>query len=146
MLFTLIYVVPFYFSTKTRPSLHLPRDAPESIRARVRSVTFSTLVCFAITAYVLSKYGEASSETVLKPCGLWQVSLIDTAKTVLLVSILYAGPLFEEGIVEGNLKGWLRGSALTEAFGTWQGFRTLVVVRKLFWDFTEPELIQYRDP
>lgn len=140
----MIYVAPFYFSAKTRPSLQLHRDAPESIRARVRSVTFSSGVCFAITAYVLSKYGEASPETVLKLCGLWPVSLVDTAKTMLLVCILFAGPLFEEGIVDGNLRDWVRGTYLVETFCSWIGYRNLVAVRNTIFHLTDLKLMHCR--
>ncbi|KAF1997198.1 CaaX prenyl protein-like proteinase Rce1 [Amniculicola lignicola CBS 123094] len=128
VLFTVIYVVPFYLSAATRPSLELSRDAPSSIRARIRAVTFSSVVSLALTVYVLHHYGNASPKEVLKLLGVWPVSLVDTAKTILLVAILFAGPLFEAGIVEGGLKYWIRGTRAYETLSSWIGYRNLVVV------------------
>lgn len=61
--------------------------------------------------------------------GFWPVSLIDTAKTMLLVCILFAGPLFEAGIVEDYLKDWISGAYIRESLGSWTGYRNFVVVR-----------------
>ncbi|PSN67841.1 hypothetical protein BS50DRAFT_492445 [Corynespora cassiicola Philippines] len=108
VVFVLTYVVPFYLSSATRPSPQLSRDAPSSIKARVRAVTFSTLISLAVTVYVLHVHGNASPSDILSWLGCWPVSLLDTARTMLLVAILFAGPLFEHGIVEGEWEDWIR--------------------------------------
>ncbi|OAA57866.1 CaaX prenyl proteinase Rce1 [Niveomyces insectorum RCEF 264] len=41
VLYTVVYVAPFYLSPLTRPSATLSRDAPSVIRARIASVTLS---------------------------------------------------------------------------------------------------------
>lgn len=122
-----IYVIPFYLSSATRPSPTLTRDAPSSIRARTRAVTFSTLVCFVLTAYVLHKH-DAPAKDILKLFGLWPISLFDTARSMLLVSILFAGPLFEQGIVNGGWKDWIRLRGLYETLSSWIGYRNFIVV------------------
>jgi prenyl protein peptidase len=68
-----IYVIPFYLSSATRPSPTLTRDAPSSIRARTRAVTFSTIVCSVLTVYVLYEHDVPAME-IVKLLGLWPVS------------------------------------------------------------------------
>jgi prenyl protein peptidase len=48
---------------------------------------------------------------------------------MLLVGILFAGPLFEAGIVDGSLKDWLSCRYIVPEFSSWVGYRNLVVVR-----------------
>ncbi|KAF2734145.1 CaaX prenyl protein-like proteinase Rce1 [Polyplosphaeria fusca] len=127
VLFTLIYVVPFYLSPQTRPSPQLTRDAPSSIRARVQAVTCSCVASFALTVFVLHHYGNASPQEVLKLLGFWPISFLDTAKTMLLVAILFAGPLFEAGVVDGDMKEWLRWQPVREVLASWIGYRNYVV-------------------
>jgi prenyl protein peptidase len=122
-----IYVVPFYLSSATRPSPALTRDAPSSIRARTRAVTFSTIVCAILTAYVLYEH-DVSAREVFKLLGLWPVSLLDTAQTILLVVILFAGPIFEHGIVDGAWRDWIKLKRVYETLSSWIGYRNYVVV------------------
>lgn len=122
-----IYVIPFYLSSATRPSPTLTRDAPSSIRARTRAVTFSTIVCAILTVYVLYEHDVPAKE-IPKLLGLWPVSLFDTAQTMLLVTILFAGPLFEHGIVDGDWKNWLKLRGVYESLCSWIGYRNFVVV------------------
>ncbi|KAF2203289.1 Abi-domain-containing protein [Delitschia confertaspora ATCC 74209] len=127
IVFTLIYIVPFYLSSATRPSPQLSRDAPSSIRARVRAVTFSSLASLALTIYVLYQSAGVKPNEILKLLGLWPFSLLDTARTLLLVNILFAGPLFEAGIVDGGWKDWVRGRYVQEVLSSWIGYRNFVV-------------------
>jgi prenyl protein peptidase len=120
-------VIPFYLSNATRPSPTLTRDAPSSIRARTRAVTFSTILCSAITALVLYNH-NVSAQDILRLLGLWPISLLDTARTLLLVCILFAGPLFENGIVDGEWRDWVRLRGLHETLWSWIGYRNFVVV------------------
>ena len=128
ILFTLIYVVPFYLSSATRPSPQLSRDAPSSIRARIRVVTLSCPLSALIAIYVIVQWGDASPAETLKLLGWWPVSLVDIGKTLLLVAILFAGPLFEAGIVEGGWKDWMRGTHIREVLSSWMGYRNFVAV------------------
>ncbi|KAH8712161.1 hypothetical protein GQ44DRAFT_811651 [Phaeosphaeriaceae sp. PMI808] len=124
--FVFIYVIPFYLSSATRPSPTLTRDAPSSIRARTRAVTFSTIVCFILTVYVLHEHNVPAWE-ILKLLGLWPVSFIDTARTMLLVVILFAGPIFEHGVVDGGFKDWVRLRGVYDSLSSWIGYRNYIV-------------------
>ncbi|KAF1844571.1 CaaX prenyl protein-like proteinase Rce1 [Cucurbitaria berberidis CBS 394.84] len=124
--YVFIYVIPFYLSPATRPSPTLTRDAPSSIRARTRAVTFSTIVCSAITVLVLYQH-DVSATDILRLLGLWPASPFDTARSMLLVAILFAGPIFEQGVVDGDLKDWIRLRGLHETLSSWIGYRNLVV-------------------
>lgn len=84
--YVFIYVIPFYLSSATRPSPTLTRDAPSSIRARTRAVTFSTIVCFILTSYVLYDH-DVSVKDTFQLLGLWPVSLLDTAQSMLLSTL-----------------------------------------------------------
>ncbi|KAL6154355.1 CAAX prenyl protease [Exserohilum turcicum] len=120
------YVIPFYLSSATRPSPTLTRDAPSSIRARVRAVTLSTLLCCVLTVVVLHQH-EASFSQIVSLLGLWPVSPLDTIRTMLLVMILFAGPLFEHGIVDGEWREWIQLHGLRESLSSWIGYRNFVV-------------------
>lgn len=72
--------------------------------------------------------------------------MLDAGKTLLLVAILFAGPLFEAGIVEGEWRDWVRGQTAREVLSSWTGWRNLVVVSlfSLFHD-TDSALSVFRD-
>jgi prenyl protein peptidase len=123
-----IYVLPFYLSAATRPSPTLTRDAPSSIRARTRAVTFSTTVCTAITALYLYQHGVTAYQ-LLHLFGIWPITVFDIARGMLLVCILFAGPLYEAGIVDGDWKDWIKLRGLHETLSSWIGYRNFVVVR-----------------
>ncbi|KAF1945574.1 Abi-domain-containing protein [Clathrospora elynae] len=124
--YVFIYVIPFYLSSATRPSPTLTRDAPSSIRARTRAVTFSSAVCGILTVVVLHKH-DASASEILRLLGIWPISPFDTARTMLLVTILFAGPIFEHGVVEGGLKDWIKLKDVYEILSSWIGYRNFVV-------------------
>jgi prenyl protein peptidase len=70
-------------------------------------------------------------QEILRLIGFWPISLFDTAKTMLLVAILFTGPLFEYGIVENGWKDWIRGRGVYEVLSSWMGYRNYIVVRLL---------------
>ncbi|KAI9793632.1 MAG: hypothetical protein M1833_000718, partial [Piccolia ochrophora] len=98
--YTLFYVIPFYLSSTTRPSPQLSRDAPSVIRARIRVVTFSCIVISLITYGTIVEKGKATPLEALRLLGYWPISPLDIVKTLALTAILFAGPLYERGIVE----------------------------------------------
>lgn len=123
-----IYVLPFYLSAATRPSPTLTRDAPSSIRARTRAVTLSTITCTVITALYLYQH-DVSAYRLLHLFGLWPISIFDIARGMLLVCILFAGPLYENGIVDGDWKDWIKLKGMHQTLSSWIGYRNFVVVR-----------------
>ena len=129
VVFTLVYIIPFYLSSATRPSPTLTRDAPSSIRIRVRAVTLSSLFNLAVTVVILHRSGDVSIQGILHLLGVWPIPILDIGKTMLLVMTLFAGPLFEQGIVDGELKDWIRFKGLHTSLSSWIGYRNYVVVR-----------------
>jgi prenyl protein peptidase len=63
---------------------------------------------------------------ILKLMGLWPLSLIDIVKAVFLTAVLFTGPLYERGIVEGGWKDWITGRSVKEILGSWIGWRNYV--------------------
>lgn len=124
----MLYVAPFYLSRALRTSTRHSRDSPQSIRARCRSVYATCVLSTIITLYVLIKIGSQSSLDVLRLLGIWPISIIDIVRPLLLVVILFIGPLFESGIVESRWRHWGRWSIIRESvYDDWTGWRNLVV-------------------
>ncbi|KAL0259219.1 CAAX prenyl protease [Diplodia seriata] len=136
VLFTVIYVVPFYLSKSTRPSQTLHRDAPSVIRARIRAVTSSCIICTMITLYILAQSAHDSFLDALHHLGWWPISIPDIIKVLLLLCVLFAGPLFENGIVDGDWRDWIVGRHVNETFSSWIGWRNFVAgptTEELIW-------------
>jgi len=126
ILVTLGYVIPFYLFSTTRPTRTLSRDAPSVIRTRVRIVSMACIVTTVAALMLMTQKGNLSMAQSLKILGWWPVSSRDIFCDVLLTAILFAGPLFERGAVEGGWKGWIRGQGLSETLGSWIGFRNFI--------------------
>jgi prenyl protein peptidase len=125
--YTTLYVLPFYLSPTTRPSPNLSRDNPSVIRARIRLVTFSVTVCAIPTVYIISARGHLDSSSVLHHLGWYPVYPLDSLKSLLLTALLFAGPLFERGVIDSGWRDWVRGQDLHETLSSWIGWRNFVV-------------------
>ncbi|KAK3997252.1 putative protease [Cladorrhinum sp. PSN332] len=125
-LYALLYFIPFYLSPLTRPSPTLSRDAPSVIRARIRSVILSTIICL-ITTYFIIAHNSPSSQNPFHLLGFYPVSLSSTLKPVLLTALLFLGPLYSHFIIDGGLKPWLSLQPLKEAFTDYQSYRNYVI-------------------
>ncbi|CAG8094795.1 unnamed protein product [Penicillium olsonii] len=126
VLLTLLYVVPFYLSPTTRPSPSLSRDAPSVIRARIRAVTGSCVVSSIVVLWLIVQEGGSSIGAGVRLLGWWPVGVLEIFRSLLLTAILFIGPLFERGIVEGEWRVWFRRSKLSESLGGWIGWRNYV--------------------
>ena len=124
--FTALYVLPFYISSTTRPSPTLSRDAPSVIRARIRFVTVSVSISCLITAYLLSVRAYESTPSILHSFGLYPVDIWAIASSILLTSLLFAGPLFEKTIVESGWRTWIYGTELRATLASWIGWRNFI--------------------
>jgi prenyl protein peptidase len=120
-----IYVLPLYAWNATRPSPTRSRDAPEAIRARIRAVTFSTTVCSVLTLLIL-QFLDASPLSPLHLMGYWPVDLFTSAKAVFLTALLFAGPLFENLVIDGEWREWTRLDPLKRVWADWPTWRNLV--------------------
>ncbi|KAL5332348.1 hypothetical protein BJX70DRAFT_138874 [Aspergillus crustosus] len=123
---TLIYVLPFYVSPATRPSPTLSRDAPSVIRARIRAVTSSCIICSLAVLWLTVGNDDSSILGALRLMGWWPLSFTDILHSLALTAILFIGPLFERGVVEGEWKEWLRGARVSETLCGWIGWRNYV--------------------
>lgn len=50
-------------------------------------------------------------------------------KTLGLTAVLFLGPLFEAGVVEGQWRGWIKLRGLNAVISGWIGWRNFVAVR-----------------
>ncbi|KIW18182.1 hypothetical protein PV08_02470 [Exophiala spinifera] len=126
VVFTLIYVVPFYLSRSTRPSPVLNRDAPSVIRARIRIVTLACIAASSATFYLLVVTAKSTPVNALHIMGWWPVQLTDVVKCCALTFLLFLGPLFEKLYVERGLNGVRRRREILETLQSWQGYRNYV--------------------
>ena len=126
--FTLLYVLPFYLSPTTRPSQSLSRDAPTVIRKRIHFVTISCTISAFITIRILANYTHAPLLEIFRLLGWYPISFVYIAKPLALTAILFAGPLFEKGVVESGWREWIRGRPLYDCLSSWPGWRNYVAV------------------
>jgi prenyl protein peptidase len=123
-----VYVLPLYASAATRPSPTRSRDAPEAIRARIRAVSFSTAACSVATLLILFCL-DVDRFSPWHLMGYWPVNLVSSAKAVFLTALLFAGPLFECLVVDGEWQQWLRLQPIQHVWSDWPAWRNLVAVR-----------------
>lgn len=135
--YTLIYVIPLYFSAATRPSPTRSRDAPEAIRARILVVSLSTAVCSLVTLALLSSR-LSSQKQPLHLMGYWPPGLVDSARALWLTALLFAGPLYESLVIDGAAREWLTLKPLKELWVDWPTWRNMVAVRILATPNTQP--------
>ncbi|KAI1375752.1 hypothetical protein F4677DRAFT_445916 [Hypoxylon crocopeplum] len=126
VIYTFIYVVPFYISPTTRPSPTLSRDAPSVIRARIASVSLACAVCSVITFVILTSQGRATTAEALHALGYWPLGLVETAKCLLLTAVLFAGPLYEYLVVDEGWRDWLASRPLSVLFSEWITWRNII--------------------
>ncbi|KAF2861262.1 Abi-domain-containing protein, partial [Piedraia hortae CBS 480.64] len=91
---TILYVTPFYLSPTLRSTPLRSRDHPKVIKARIQSVC---LVCVAACLWTtaLLAYLGLDFPAIIRLLAIWPVSVLDIARVLALVAILFIGPLFE---------------------------------------------------
>ena len=127
MFYTAAYVLPFYASQSTRPSPTLSRDSTAVIRARVTSVTISTVLSCLVTLVILSS--QSNDSDPLQSMGLWPIDFVASLRALLLTAILFAGPLYESLVLDGAWRSWLNLRPLIQVWSEWTRWRNIVVVR-----------------
>lgn len=63
--------------------------------------------------------------------GLFPIGITETVKSLGLVVTLFAGPLFESGVADGQWRSWVRLSGLRQCVSGWIGYRNFVAVCSL---------------
>ncbi|KAH6893604.1 hypothetical protein B0T10DRAFT_278092 [Thelonectria olida] len=125
IVYTLVYVIPLYFSAATRPSSTRSRDAPEAIRARIFVVSLSTAVCSLVTLGLLSSQPQ-QQRTPLHLMGYWPPGTTEAARALWLTALLFAGPLYESLVIDGAVHQWLTLEPLKELWVDWPTWRNMV--------------------
>ncbi|KAI5457911.1 hypothetical protein BGZ63DRAFT_416973 [Mariannaea sp. PMI_226] len=127
IVYTLVYVVPLYFSAATRPSPTRPRDAPQAIRARIFVVSLSTTACSLVTVALLSSQPSQEKELQsLRLMGYWPPGIIEAARALWLTALLFAGPLYESLVIGGAFRQWLTLEPLRMLWVDWPTWRNMV--------------------
>lgn len=137
--YCVVYVCPLYVSATTRPSPTRSRDAPDTIRRRIRAVSLSTIACSIITILLLhhlcdgdgdiAAAARASWPNPLRLMGYWPVGIVDAAKATVLTALLFAGPLYECLLIDGAWRQWLsRLQPLHMVWTDWPTWRNMVAV------------------
>lgn len=127
VLFTIVYIAPFYLSKTLRTSPLNSRDSPTVIRARVRAVGLSCLASTVLTVFVLVQHGHASPRDVLRLFAMWPINPLDSLKVLLLVMVLYTGPLYETIVVDGAWREFSLGAVKETFWDSLPSFRNNVV-------------------
>ncbi|OQN95969.1 hypothetical protein B0A48_17912 [Cryoendolithus antarcticus] len=127
MLYTVLFVAPYYLSPKLRSTPANSRDAPSVIRARTRAAGLTCLASTVITVYLLAIHGHATPHDVSRLLGLWPVQAIDIANVMGLVTVLFVGPLYASLIVESGWRQVTFRGAKDTLFDSWTGYRNFVV-------------------
>ena len=127
LLFTAFFVAPFYLSPTLRATPLASRDAPAVIKARVRAVGLSCVASTVVTVYVLVSYGHSTPRDVLRLLAIWPINLIDCAKTLALLLILFVGPLYETILVDSGWRQWNLATLKEKFFTDLRGLRNHVV-------------------
>ncbi|KUI57006.1 hypothetical protein VP1G_04289 [Cytospora mali] len=126
VLYTLLYVIPFYLSPKTRPSSTLSRDAPSVIRARITSVTITCIITSLTTLYILVAKGNYGNGDAFHAMGYWPVGIPEALKALLLTALLFLGPLFESLVVESGWRDWMTLAPVKEVLNEMTAWRNIV--------------------
>lgn len=132
VLYTLLYVIPFYLSPKTRPSPTLSRDAPSVIRARISAVSLTCAAASLCTLAVLVLTGGYGTPRALHALGYWPAGIPEAARALLLTALLFAGPLFEALVAEGGWRAWVTLEPVKEVLAEWTAWRNIVAVSNTF--------------
>ena len=84
-----------------------------------------------MTLYVAIDKGGFNRWEILKILGLWPLQLVDILRSLALVLLLFIGPLFETGIVEGKWRQWFTGRTTVDVLTSSIGWRNYIVVSPL---------------
>ncbi len=60
--------------------------------------------------------------------GYFPIGIVESFKGLGLTVILFLGPLFESGVVQGRWRDWIRRRGLSASISSWIGWRNLVAV------------------
>jgi prenyl protein peptidase len=73
--------------------------------------------------------------------GYFPIGIVEAFKGLGLTVILFLGPLFEGGVVEGRWRDWIRLRGLSASISSWIGWRNFVAVCSSL--LTPPTLLMF---
>ncbi|PKS11867.1 hypothetical protein jhhlp_001161 [Lomentospora prolificans] len=126
LLYTLVYVLPLYALKSARLSAALSRDSPDVIQARIKAVTISTALCSTFTLILLSKQFDGGLTEALQAMGIWPIGLSESFRCLVLVALLFAGPLYETLLIDGLWEDLIRLAPLKGLWYEWTMWRNIV--------------------
>lgn len=91
-------------------------------------MTGSCLLSTAAVLWLFTTTGHVPSNEALRILGWWPVGVQEIMRGLFLTAILFAGPLFERGVVYGQWWDWARGRGVSESLGGWMGWRNFIAV------------------
>lgn len=62
--------------------------------------------------------------------GFWPLGITESAKALLLTAILFAGPLYESLLIDGDWKDWLTFQPPFRIWTEWTRWRNIVIVSR----------------
>lgn len=125
--YCILYRIPIHLSADTTVAPNRTRDDPAVIKARIKLVTYSTTACSVFTLLILL-YIDANSNP-LHLLGYWPIGVSETARALLLNSLLFAGPLYECLLIDGTWQDWANGLQPVRAvLSEWTEWRNIVAV------------------
>lgn len=128
ILYTILYIAPFYLSATLRTTALTSRDAPAVIRARVRTVALTCLLSSLLTLGVHATTDpNASVARTLHLLGLWPAHVLDILRVLGLLSILFAGPLYESLLIDEDWRDWSLTALRATVWDSWTGYRNLLI-------------------
>lgn len=75
---------------------------------------------------VISARAKMSYSNIFHLLGWYPFSPLDIAKVMSLTALLFAGPLFEKGVIESGWQQWVKGRDLRETLSSWIGWRNYI--------------------
>lgn len=91
-------------------------------------MTYSCVLTGFVTAYIAIGRGNLGIRDTLHLFGWWPLDLVDSLRSLALLAILFAGPLFERAAAQGQWRYWIRGDSIKETLNTSIGWRNYVAV------------------
>ena len=86
----------------------------------------SVILCSVITLYVISTRADLFDWEMLHLLGWYPFSPFDVVKVFSLTALLFAGPLFEKGVIESGWRHWAKGRDFHETLSSWIGWRNYI--------------------
>ncbi|KAG6042171.1 hypothetical protein E4U41_003917 [Claviceps citrina] len=126
IIYCLIYVLPLYASSATRAAAGRPRDAPEAIRARIRSASFSTFLCSLATFLIIGNSSMSLDNSPWTLMGYWPLGMVEACRSLLLTCLLFLGPLYEHLLIDGSWRRWPSLDGFKHVWSDWAVWRNMV--------------------